>query len=56
MQAFIEGRIGFPDMFSIVEATLAKHEGQSRPCLEEVIEADQWARKAAEEFICKAVK
>ena len=56
VQAFIEGRIGFGDMFNTVETVLGKHSGMTQPELEDYIEADQWAREAAKDYIDKAVK
>jgi len=56
VQAFIEGRIGFGGMLGTVETVLAKHAGIDRPVLEDYIEADQWARKQAADYIDKAVK
>ena len=56
VQAFIDGRIGYCGMFHTVEAVLAKHDGVSNPSLEDYVETDKWARKAAEEIIDKAVK
>ena len=57
VQAFIDGRIGFCGMFDTVEAVLAKHDSSIlNPSLEDYVESDKWARKAAEETIDKAVK
>ena len=55
VQAFIEGRIGFGDMYNTVEAVLEKHIGATNPDMEDYMEADQWARKAAGEYVDKAV-
>ena len=43
-------------MFNTVESVLEKHSGLSHPELEDYVEADQWARSAAKEYIDKAVK
>ncbi len=48
---FIEGKIGFLDIPSVIEATLEKHEGIADPDLETVIAADEWAREKAEALI-----
>ena len=56
VQAFIDGHIGFDDMFNTVESVLEKHSGLPHPELEDYVEADQWARSAAKEYIDKAVK
>ena len=51
VQAFLEGRIGFVDLIPIVEAVLAAHGGVASPDLTGYIEADAWARLAAEEYV-----
>ena len=56
VQAFIDGRTGFFGIVETVEAVLENHVGISRPTLEDYISMDQWARRAAEEYLDKAVK
>ena len=51
VQAFLEERIRFTDIPRIVEKTLSKHNGVTRPSLEDVLEADQWGRHLSEELI-----
>ena len=49
VEAFLGGRIGFMDIAKIVEETLCLHEIRKSPAIDQVIEADAWARaKAAE--------
>ncbi|MEE9199675.1 MAG: 1-deoxy-D-xylulose-5-phosphate reductoisomerase [Dehalococcoidia bacterium] len=44
---FLNGRIGFTEIFNVVEGVLAKHTPASDPSLEDILLADQWAREAA---------
>lgn len=55
VQAFIDGKIGFPDMINTVEYALEKHSGTPEPTLEEYFAADAWARTKADEYVDKAV-
>jgi 1-deoxy-D-xylulose-5-phosphate reductoisomerase len=52
--AFIAGRITFGDICSIVELTFSQHRIQSSPALDDLLEADRWARAAAETYIVRA--
>ena len=47
VDAFIAGRIGFPDIWRVVGATMGRHGIAAASSLEAVIEADGWARGAA---------
>ena len=47
VDAFIAGRIGFPDIWRVVGATMGRHGIAAASSLEAVIEADAWARGAA---------
>ncbi|MFN3740942.1 MAG: 1-deoxy-D-xylulose-5-phosphate reductoisomerase [Thermodesulfovibrionales bacterium] len=51
VDAFLKERIGFTDIPSIIERVIEKH--QKMPCdtIEEVLEADAWARQEAERQI-----
>ena len=51
--AFLEVRISFPQISSIVEQTMARIEGGADLDLENLIEADSEARKIAESLIPK---
>jgi 1-deoxy-D-xylulose-5-phosphate reductoisomerase len=44
VEAFLQGRIGFPEIPQLVGATLAAHHGTGRPSLEDILAADAWAR------------
>ena len=56
VQAFIDGKIDFADMFHVVEFVLQEHPGTVEPVLEEYLAADVWARHMAEKYIDKVVK
>ena len=47
VELFLSERIAFADIAATVERTLARHDGISRPNLEEVLAADEWAREEA---------
>lgn len=54
VDAFVEGRIRFPDIWKVVEGTMERHPAGSAASLDAVIGADAWARKIAAEC-CGAV-
>ncbi len=47
VEAFTTGKIAFGRIASVVEATMLKHTVQAQPSLDDLIEADQWARTKA---------
>ncbi len=47
VQLFLEKRIGFTDIAKIVQGTLEKNTNKSSPSLQEILEADRWARETA---------
>ncbi len=49
--AFLDGRIGFTGIPELVEKTMQAHEAWSPVELEEYLQADQWARRTAEQLI-----
>ncbi len=51
VQAFLDRRMGFVDIFRIISATMACHTCIDNPDLSGIIEADQWARAKAESLI-----
>jgi 1-deoxy-D-xylulose-5-phosphate reductoisomerase len=51
VHAFLDGKIRFSDIAKIVEKTLGKHKETGRLTLENVLAADQWARRSAKEFV-----
>jgi 1-deoxy-D-xylulose-5-phosphate reductoisomerase len=51
VHAFLDGKIKFTQIAKVVEKTLEKHKGGVQSHLDAVLEADQSARRQAEEFI-----
>jgi 1-deoxy-D-xylulose-5-phosphate reductoisomerase len=49
--AFLEGRLSFPGIAAAVADSLDRWEGGGISALEDVLRADAWARRAAEQFI-----
>lgn len=47
--AFLEGRLGFPQIWRLVESTMQAHHVTAHASLEEIIAADTWARRHATE-------
>ncbi|MFQ5873583.1 MAG: hypothetical protein ACE5JL_07255 [Dehalococcoidia bacterium] len=39
--------MGFKDIFKVVEGTIQKHTPVYNPSLEDILEADRWARELA---------
>src|SRR5690606_15372222 len=52
--AFLERRLAFPGIPGVIEQVLARHDGVARPTLDEVLEADDWARRAAADAVVAA--
>ncbi|MCL6561356.1 MAG: 1-deoxy-D-xylulose-5-phosphate reductoisomerase [Firmicutes bacterium] len=51
VEAFTGGRIGFLAITEIVGEVMERHQVLRRPGLDEIMQADRWARKAAREAI-----
>jgi 1-deoxy-D-xylulose-5-phosphate reductoisomerase len=49
--AFIEGRIAFGEICGIVELTISRHRIQLDPGLDDLLQADSWARQTAEALV-----
>ncbi len=47
VQLFLDHKVGFTEIATIVEQVLAQHQKVSRPTLEEILAADEWARQFA---------
>ena len=45
VEAFVNRKINFPQITEIVRRTMDAHEIVSHPTLEQILEADSWARK-----------
>jgi len=51
VEAFLQERITFPDIWRKVEQVMDKHQVTAHPSLEVIIEADRWARRQATELL-----
>ena len=51
VEHFLAGRIGFMDIPRVIEAALTAHQGTAEPSLDEVLAADAWARRLAEDWL-----
>lgn len=50
VDAFCAGAISFPGITETVERTMSAHDVVAHPSLEEILEADRWARRSAGEL------
>ncbi|MCX7886185.1 MAG: 1-deoxy-D-xylulose-5-phosphate reductoisomerase [Verrucomicrobiae bacterium] len=48
---FVEGKIRFTEIFQTVEKVMGAHRTVASPSLDDILEADQWARKEAERVV-----
>lgn len=55
VQAFLEKKIGFTRIASLVEMTMTAHSCQSSPDLQTIMEADSWARRVCSDLVAKEV-
>jgi len=49
--AFLDRRVGFPDIWQIVEEVMNRHTPVAHPDLDAILEADQWARAEARKCV-----
>jgi 1-deoxy-D-xylulose-5-phosphate reductoisomerase len=47
VEAFVNGRINFPQIAETVRRTMERHQVVAHPTLEQILDADAWARKEA---------
>jgi 1-deoxy-D-xylulose-5-phosphate reductoisomerase len=47
VEAFVNRKINFPQITELVRRTMDAHKVVSHPTLEQILEADSWARKGA---------
>ena len=47
VEMFLGGAIGFTDISAVVEWTLSRHDPAPAPALEDILAADEWARRTA---------
>ena len=53
VESFLQEKIPFTSIPQIVESTMEQHQAKSHPVLEDVLEADRWARERARESIAQ---
>jgi 1-deoxy-D-xylulose-5-phosphate reductoisomerase len=51
VEHFLAGRVGFTDIPRAIEATLSAHQGTVDPSLDDVLDADAWARHWSEDWL-----
>ncbi len=51
--AFLAGRLGFLGIVELIEAVVARHAGTAATALDELLEADRWARETAESMLAR---
>src|SRR6266540_1354113 len=49
--AFLDRRLRFPDIWHVVEEVMNRHTAIAHPNLDAILEADQWARREAQEYV-----
>jgi 1-deoxy-D-xylulose-5-phosphate reductoisomerase len=52
--AFVAGKITFGGIARAVEHTIAAHPVQAQPSMDDLLEADRWARRTAEAYAGRA--
>jgi 1-deoxy-D-xylulose-5-phosphate reductoisomerase len=52
VEAFLAGRIKFPDIYEFIRRVLDRHKIIKNPSLEDILEADRWARVITKEEVC----
>jgi len=53
VELFLDQRIDFPQISQIIDKTLSLHQDKDNPTLQQILEADIWARNAALEILSK---
>ena len=51
VQAFLDEKISYTDIFKIIEKLVTKHNKIDQPDIDDIIEVDQWTRKKTKEVI-----
>ena len=49
VQKFLDGKVSFAGIWRLVEKVMARHRATAKPGLDDILEADAWARTTAEE-------
>ena len=51
VEAFLEEKIGFTDMTAVIEKTIANHQCNISPTIDDILAADLWAKKEVKRII-----
>ena len=51
VRAYLEGQMGFGDISRVIAETVEQHRPIAHPTLDDILEADTWARHQAHERI-----
>ena len=51
VNAFLEGKIGYTDIYGVVAKVLSQHQGTSDEGVEQLLEADRWASQRATKIV-----
>jgi 1-deoxy-D-xylulose-5-phosphate reductoisomerase len=53
VEAFLKNKIGFLDIYKVVEKVVSRHTIVTSPSLQAILQADQWAREEAQHILEK---
>ena len=56
VENFLAGRLPFLAIAAVVEETMLKHQSLTKPTLEDILEADRWAREQANRMVAKVAR
>ena len=53
VESFVAGKIGFGEISKVVELTIRGHSVQKNPSLDDLMQADRWARSEAATIVAE---
>ena len=53
VEGFLKGRISFASIAGVIEKVLRQHRNRREPRLEDILDADLWARRRAQEVLAR---
>ncbi len=51
VEAFIDGKIGFTDIYRLIQKVIDRHRVQKEPTIDAILAADRWAREEAGQIV-----
>ena len=54
VRAFLAGKIKFSRIPGVIEKLLSKHRNIKNPTLEDILNADRWAKEEAKKICCRS--